>query len=175
MSYTIQKYPVLEPLPLIERHDQLPPGAVDLGHCVDTTEAIKTFMLVKRGNHLSILKSWVSRLKTGDKYACKQFDYPLRVLSWFPQALEEFRRPPAQGGLHAGAMTTEDMDVDGEMLCIQSTTDGYALMNRSRNDHRAVGSSYRPIQVSLSYHFLYDLGFLDLWKSLGDKYERGEL
>lgn len=108
------------------------------------------------------------------QYHCKQFDFPLRVLVWFPWALDEFRKSPAEGGLHAGAMTTRDFDVDGEMLCVQNTSDGYALVNRPRNVQDRV-SGYEPVDISLSLEFLYEDGFLDLWKALGKKNERGEI
>lgn len=177
MSYITPKYPVLEPLPVIQHHDQLPPGAIELGRCIDTTEVEDLYVLVKHKSHLSILVAY-RNVKT-QKYYCKQYDFPLKALSWFPQALEEFRKPPAEGGLHAGAMISKDVDVDGEMLAVGSTTSGYCLINRSRNDHRndhyRPEEHYAPIEISLSYDFLYRLGFLDLWKSLGEKYERGEL
>ncbi|MGR2957214.1 hypothetical protein [Vibrio vulnificus] len=115
---------------------------------------------------LSILTAY-RNLKT-HQYYCDQFDFPLRVLSWFPKALEEFRKPAAAGGLHAGAMTSADENVDGEMLCVQAATQGYHLVNRSRQSPLDVGSSYMPTRISFSYHFLYDLGFLDLLKKLGE-------
>lgn len=172
MSYTIQKYPVLDPLPVIQRHDQLPPGTMELGRCMDTS-VNDLYLLAKHQGHLSILVSY--HAGPDDQYYCDQCDFPLKALSWFPWALEEFRKPPAEGGLHAGAMISKDMDVDGEMLAVGSTTDGYYLTNWSRNHHYRAGDYYEPIKISLSYEFLYHLGFLNLWKSLGDKYERGEL
>ena len=71
-------------------------------------------------------------------------------------------------------MTTQDVDVDGEMMCIQNTTDGYALMNRSRN-LQDTSSQYYPVNLSLSWEFLYNLGFLDIWKSAGERYQKGEI
>jgi hypothetical protein len=174
MSY-IQNYPLLKPLDPIARHDQLPPGTIELGQCLDTTEREKLHTLVKHQNHLSVLVSYIIPWDTGDEYYCDQYDYPLRTLSWFPWALEEFQKPPIEGGLHAGAMVSKDMDVDGEMLAVGRTTDGYCLTNWSRNYHKKEGSIFRPTEISLSSHFLYNLGFLDLWKSLGEKYERGEI
>ena len=175
MSYSIQEYPLKPALPKITRHDQLPPDAVEIGRLLDTTEAEDLYVLVKRAEYLSVLVAYVMHLKTGDKYGCKQYDFPLKVFSWFPKALEEFRKPPAAGGLHAGAMTSADEDVDGEMLCVQAATQGYYLVNWSRQSPLAFDEDYDPTEISLSYHFLYDLGFLDLWKTLGEKYERGEL
>ena len=173
MSYSIQKYPLQPALSTIAQHDQLPAGTIEIGRLLDTTEREKLYVLAKRNQHLSILTAY-KNLKT-HQYYCDQFDFPLRVLSWFPQALEEFRKPPAAGGLHAGAMTSADEDVDGEMLCVQAATQGYYLVNRSRQSPLAAGNSYMPTKISLSYHFLYELGFLDLCKKLGEKYERGEL
>jgi hypothetical protein len=72
-------------------------------------------------------------------------------------------------------MISADENVDGEMLCVGSTTDGYRIVNRSRQSPLAFDESYEPTDLSLSHNFLYRLGFLDLWKSLGEKYERGEL
>ena len=169
----VQKYPLLQPLSRINQHDQLPSSSVELGRCLDTSNGNEElYTIIKNENHLSVLISY--HCGPNDQYYCDQFDFPLKALSWFPWALEEFRKPPAEGGLHAGAMTSKDMDVDGEMLCVQSTTDGYALVNRSRNQ-QDTGSNYDPVDISLSWEFLYELGFLDLWKSLGEKYERGEL
>lgn len=171
----MSKYSILPKLSIIQHHDQLPLGCVELGRCLDSTEVDQLYVLVKRGSStLSILISYTLKLKTGDKYYCDQFDFPLSVLLWFPKALEEYRKPPVEGGLHAGAMTTKDVDVDGEMLCIQSTTDGYALVNRSRTGPTA-SQLKRPVRIDLHYDFLYSQGFLDLIKSVGDKHERGEL
>ena len=170
----VQEYPLLEPLSHIVRHDQLPPGSLELGRCLDNRpgERERLYLLVKHENHLSVLVSY--HCGPHNQYCCDQYDFPLKALSWFPWALEEFRKPPAEGGLHAGAMISKDMDVDGEMLAVGSTTDGYAITNWSRNQ-QDTGSSYDPVDISLSWEFLYELGFLDLWKSIGEKYERGEL
>lgn len=174
MSY-IQEYPILAPLPVIQRHDQLPHGTLELGRCMNTsTGREKLHVLVKHQGHLSILVSY--RAGPNDQYYCDQFDFPLKALSWFPKALEEFRKPPAEGGLHAGAMISKDMDVDGEMLAVGSTSDGYCLTNWSRNDHEYdFDDDYKPTDISFTYDFLYHLGFLSLWKALGEKYERGEI
>ncbi|WP_347360641.1 hypothetical protein [Vibrio vulnificus] len=169
MSYDIQKYPVQPALPTITQHDQLPTGAIEIGRLLDTTEAEDLYVLVKRDNYLSILTAY-RNLKT-HQYYCKQFDFPLRVLSWFPKALEEFRKPPVAGGLHAGAMTSADENVDGEMLCVQLATQGYHLVNLSRQSPLGDVDSYMPTRISFSYHFLYDLGFLDFLKKLGEQYK----
>ena len=171
MNY-IQQYPLLGPLPRISQHGSLPQNAVELGRCLDTTDGISDLhVLVKQQNHLSILMAY--RNSKTQQYYCDQVDFPLKALSWFPRALEEFRKPPAEGGLHAGGMVSKDMDVDGEILAIGRTTDGYDLTNRSRSEHGS--SSYVPMRISLSSEFLYDLGFLALWKNLGAKFEFGEI
>lgn len=174
MSYITPKYPILDPLPTIQQHDQLPSNAIEIGRCIDTTEAEDLYVLVKHQKHLIILVAY-RNVKT-QKYFCKQYDFPLKTLSWFPKALEEFRKPPAEGGLHAGAMISKDVDIDGEMLAVGSYTDGYYIVNRSRNGLGCdPNANYDPVKVYLNYEFLYRLGFLDLWKTLGDKYARGEI
>ncbi|CBL45894.1 Conserved hypothetical protein [gamma proteobacterium HdN1] len=168
---SVQEYPLLDSLPVIQHHEQLPIDAVELGRCLDTSEAKDLYILVKRGQQLSVLITY--RNQKTNQYYCKQFDFPLKALSWFPKALEAFRKPPSEGGLHAGAMISKDTNVDGEMLAVGRTTDGYCLTNWSRQS--PLFSHYAPTEISLRSQFLYDLGFLKLWKSLGDKYERGEL
>jgi hypothetical protein len=168
----VQLYPLREPIYHIQRHDQIPPTAQLLGKCVDTsTGRDKLYTLVKQNKFLSVLVSY--RAGPHDQYYCSQYDFPLRVLAWFPWALGEFRKSPFVGGLHAGAMTSADMEVDGEMLCVQNTCDGYALVNRSRNQQDPI-SDYDPVDISLSWDFLYKKGFLELWESLGEAYLRGE-
>ncbi|GAA3943887.1 hypothetical protein [Litoribacillus peritrichatus] len=172
MTY-IQEYSVAASLPSITDHNYLPCDATEIGRLMDTTEREKLYVLIKRNQYLSILAVF-RNLKT-NKYCCTQYDFPLKVLSWFPKALEEFQKAPAEGGLHAGAMSSVDEDVDGEMLCVQAATQGYYIVNWSRQSPIAVTTAYKPTEISFSYHFLYDLGFLELWKDLGEKYERGEI
>jgi hypothetical protein len=174
MSICIQKYHLSDALPKIFNHNNLPHDTEEIGRCIDTTETENLYILVKHGKYLSILIAYTLPLKSGKTYFCDQFDFPLKVLSWFPKALENFRRP-VEGGIHAGAMTSADEDVDGEMLCVQNATDGYCLVNRSRQGPFGSGKSYMPTDLFLSFNFLYHLGFLDLLISLGEKYERGEL
>lgn len=177
-TLAIQQYPLKKPLPKIDRHDQLPSGSMEIGRLLDSTANAPgyedLFIFVRRSSYLSILKSYTLPLKTGPKYACNQFDFPLKVLSWFPKALEEFRKPPIQGGLPAGAMISPDQNVDGEMLAVGKTTDGFFLVNRSRQDNSFIGGEYLPIRLSMSSEFLYQFGFLGLWKKLGEQYERGQ-
>lgn len=177
MSY-IQNYPLLPPFEKIKRHDQLPNGADQIGKlCRGHTKYDPCYLFIKRGDKLSILITHIMDLATGDVYVCHQKDFPLKVLSWFPRALEQFRKPPAEGGLHAGAMISQDEDVDGEMLAVGSTTRGYNITNWSRDADGIDADSnfYEPTNLSLPYELLYDEGLLALWKSLGEKYERGEL
>lgn len=133
----------------------------------------KLYSLVCRGEtHLSVLTSETYTVKDGTThYYCTQHDFPLRVLSWFPAALEQFQKPPAEGGLHAGAMITDYMDVDGEMLTVGRTTEGYSLTNWCRHGNK----TFAPIDLALDSDFLFQQGFLQLWKTLGERYQQGKL
>ena len=174
MSISVKKYELEKPLERIYPHDNLSSLQPKLGELTESSSG-DLYTLVKQGLYLSILVSY-RNVKT-QRYYCDQFDFPLKVLTWFPWALEEFRKPPSEGGLHAGAMISKDMDVDGEMLAVGSTTDGYDLTNRSRNDRENDNEPefYEPIRISLSWSLLYENGLLDLWIDLGKKYERGDL
>ena len=177
MSY-IQNYPLSIPLRKITRHDQLPSESECVAELRKGNEKNSpNYMFIKRDNNLSVLITYTTEISGHEKYICRQKDFPLKVLSWFPKALEEFIKPPADGGLHAGAMTSGDQEVDGEMLSIGSTTKGYEITNWSR-DASGVDADpdyYEPTSLSLDYELLYDYGLLDLWKTLGEKYERGEV
>lgn len=178
MSY-ILNYPLLQPLEKLDRHDQLPKGCEVIGSVIegDGSSSPALYFIQREGRKLSILETCVTKWKTGPVYSCDQYDFPIGVLSWFPKALEEFRKPPAEGGLPAGAMIGKDEDVDGEMLAVGSTTRGYNITNWSR-DAEGVDADpdyYEPTTLSLDYELLYEHGLLDLWKSLGEKFERGEL
>nr|MBX2808812.1 hypothetical protein [Cellvibrionaceae bacterium] len=114
MSIVKPKYPLLEPLERIYHHNNTAIHTPKLGQMLDdSTGRDKLHTLIKQGNYLSIVVSYHAGL--ANQYYCDQFDFPLRALSWFPSALEEFRKPPAEGGLHAGAMISKDKDVEGEM------------------------------------------------------------
>ena len=173
MSSYIQKYPLLDPAKSIGDLKSLPLDAKIIAHIVDSTERIKNYYFIKQDNTLSICTEY-KNTKT-NAVRSNQFDYPLRVLSWFPRALSEFQKPPAKGGLHAGAMTSQDEEVDGEYLCVQAASQGYVLVNRSRQSPLGIGSSYMPTSLSLSHNFLFNLGLMDLWVSLGEQYEKGLL
>ncbi|MBA54296.1 MAG: hypothetical protein CMK89_07565 [Pseudomonadales bacterium] len=63
------------------------------------------------------------------------------------------------------------------MLSIGSRTKGYEITNWSRygSGEDVVPEYYEPTSLSLDYELLYEYGLLDLWKTLGEKYERGEM
>lgn len=175
-------YKLKDSLPEIVRHDELPTGCIELAKIKDTTNPTMWFF-VQNQSFLSIL-NMQSRLRNNSipYYHCFQQDFPLEFLSWFPSALVEFQKPPVEGGLHVGAMTTPDIEVGGEMLCVQRASGidremgGYAVMNRSRcQKGRDPETSFTPHEVIWASRFLYDGGLLNLIKNLGEKFERGEL
>ena len=177
MSY-IKKYPLLPPLPKIKRHDELPESSVVIGQLLEGIQSdAPLYLFIKRDHFLSIIITYEDHWGGKDHYHCEQYDFPLTVLSWFPKALANFQRPPADGGLHAGAMISKDQDVDGEILAVGSTTQGYVLKNRSRDADGvdAYPAYYEPTSLDLSYELLNDFGLLRLWKELGGKYDAGEL
>ena len=92
MGY-IQEYSLLPALEAIERHDALPSNSVHLGGLAmgENPEDAK-IEFIQRGAFLSILRWSILKLKTGPKYSCHQYDFPLKALSWFPKALAEFQR-----------------------------------------------------------------------------------
>ena len=181
----IRKAPYLlnTELPLITHHENLPAGAKELARIIDPTTSGDLWVIVKQNeNKLSLVKTYILNLDTGPKYSCHQQDFPLEFLSWFPQALIEFQKPPSEGGLHAGAMTTPDINVAGEMLCLQRALGvdqdrgGYAVLNRSRcRKNRDPETSFTPHEVCWASRFLYEGGLLDLIKDLGQKLVDGKL
>lgn len=177
------KYPLKDQLLKIEHHDNLPQGTVEIARIVDNLNYQETVTFVRQSNHLSILKAKNKKLKNGNnRYRCAQTDFPLGVLTWFSDSLENFRKPPAQGGLHAGAMTSADEDVEGEMLCIQRAMDagnkqqGYIIVNRSRKSRLVhTEGHFMPQEIVFAENFLYQGGLLDLIKDLGERYRLGEI
>lgn len=175
------KYTIKPHLPKIMDHNDLPPGAIELARINDALNYKKYFVFVNNNGALSIVKAKTKYLKTGGtRYHCDQTDLPLAFLSWFPKALREFQKPPAEGGLHAGGMTSADKDVDGEMLCIQRSMDagnhqqGYCAVNRSRCDRGVrLEGHFRPQEITFAENFLYEGGLLALIEDLGDQYEQG--
>jgi hypothetical protein len=159
------EYPVKEQLPEITDHNNLPPGAVELARVENIPDDFDLLMFVKNKGHLSILDVRIS-----PRYFCFQDDFPLEFLSWFPDALDDFRRPPAEGGLPAGVMTTEDVEVGGEMLCIQRAIGigGYSVVNRSRcKRDTIIEGDYEPHEIDFTEQSLYNDGLLDLIRKLG--------
>ncbi len=132
---------------------------------------------------LSLLNAASRTLKDGTPYyRCAQNDFPMKFLPWFSSALTEFQKPPSEGGLHAGAMTSADEDVGGEMLCIQRVMSisrgqgGYCVLNRSRCERgKDVNNKFTSHEVSWADNFLYEDGLLDLIIELAEKYQRGEI
>lgn len=177
-------YPVKLALPLITRHDQLPAGAVELAKITESTEG-GLFYFVKNNGFLSILNVTEPgrTLVNGQPYyRCSQDDFPLEFLIWFPIALEEFQKPPAEDGLHAGGMTTPDMEIGGEMLCLQRALGvdqdrgGYVVMNRSRCErNKDIETRFTPHEVTWASRFLYEGGLLALIKEMGEKLQKGTL
>jgi len=177
------KYPVRDPLPEIVDHRSLPRGAVEIAKIRDTNGEGDLWVFVKNNNGLSILDTYSKTLKDGTtRYGCYQKDFPLKFLNWFEDALTRFQRPPAKGGLHSGAMTSADEDVDGEMLCIQRAMGagggqgGYAVVNRSRcKKGKDISTKFTPHEVSWADSFIFEGGLLDLIKKLAKKYDCGSL
>jgi hypothetical protein len=177
------KYPVKPNLPLITRHDQLPPGAMELAKIKDNTDERSMWFFVKNNGGLSILD--VSTWQSNDgqpEYLCSQKDFPMDFLTWFHDALADFQKPPAEGGLQAGAMTSADQDVGGEMLSIircmgeDRGYGGYAVDNWSRCQRRYdVATEFHPHSVSWAQRFLHEGGLLDLIKDLAEKYKNGAI
>ena len=180
MSVYKPLYHVEAPLPKITDPFNLPAGMIELGKIEDTVNE-NWWYLIKNNEKLSILKYHLSTLPDGSELRiCKHRDFPLGFLSWYPKALTDFQKPPSQGGLHAGAMSSADQNVEGEMLCIQAcmatdrTGGGYAVLNRTRcEDGYDPDTEFEAQEISWSEHFLFDVGMLKLIKDLGDKYEKG--
>ena len=176
------KYPIKDNLPTIIHHDKLPHDATELGRIYDPREN-DTWVFAKNTQSLSIIDASSYQLKDGTpRYAIAQNDFPLEFLPWFAKALTEFQKPPAEGGLPAGAMTSADEDVGGEMLCIQRAmgagggSGGHAVLNRSRCERGCeVNTKFEPHEVSWGDSLLFEGGLLDLIKDLGEKFEQGKL
>lgn len=182
----IRKAPhdVKSPLPEINRHDYLPLGAIEIANIIENTEG-GLFYFVKNNGFLSILSVTEPgrTLANGQPYyRCSQDDFPLAFLSWFPAALIEFQKTPVEGGLRAGAMTTPDIEVGGEMLCIQralgvdQNRGGYVVENNSRCiKNYNPDTFFKPHSVCWASRFLYEGGLLKLFTDLGEKYKNGQL
>ncbi len=178
------EYPIKTNLPKITQHEHLPKGAVELARIPDTLNSkYDVWLFVKNNGGLSLLNVASRTLKDGTPfYCCAQSDFPMEFLPWFSNALTEFQKPPSEGGLHAGAMTSADEDVGGEMLCIQRAMGagrgrgGYAVLNRSRcEEGYDLQTEFTPHRISWADSFLYEGGLLDLIIELAEKYRNGTL
>ena len=178
------KYSIKNNITQINHHDQLPPGTTKLAEIRDSLNSQHdTLMFVKNSGCLSILNHATRVKKDGSPfYRCSQADFPMEFLPWFAKALTEFQKPPIEGGLPSGAMTSADEDVGGEMLCIQRAMGaagglgGYAVLNRSRCERRYdANTEFEPHEVSWGDNFLFEDGLLDLIKDLANKFEQGKL
>lgn len=177
-------YEVKSALPEITQHDQLPKGAIEIANIIENTEG-DLFYFVKNNGFLSILNVTEPgrTLANGQPYyRCSQDDFPLEFLIWFPTALLEFQKPPIESGLRVGAMTTSDIEVGGEMLCIQRALGvdhdrgGYIVENNSRceKDYDPE-TEFEPHSICWASRFLYEGGLLKLITDLGERYKNGQL
>jgi len=170
----------LPPLPEITHHEKLPQGAREIAR-IKSGEPLYVFVKYEK---------WLIILKPGGfkKYTIAQMDLPLGFLNWFPQALDNFRKPPAEGGLRAGAMVSDGELVEGEELCImremgdqawpeKGPPPGYAVENRSRleHDYEDIPELRDPQEISFSEQFLFEGGLLSLIRRLGAQYRSGTL
>ncbi len=169
-------------LPKLEKDLAYPQGFIELSRLKDTLNDGDYLFLFRYDDFIIFCEICEETLQGDQRFSVSQFEAPLELLRWFPRALEEFVKPSSQGGLHPGAMTSRDEDVGGEMLCVQRAMDignnqgGYYIVNRSRED-RFIKSlnDYGPMEICFPENFLYEGGLLNLIKTLGEKYDRGEL
>ena len=175
------KYPQEALMPEFVDHLTIPAGYVELARIVDDLNYKRTLYFFRyERKYLAIVSARTTVPIEDHRYTIGQFEAPLEMLVWFSKTLGEFIKPSSQGGLHPGAMTSGDEDVGGEMLCIQRAMDagnnqsGYTIVNRSR-PNRLYRTAYRPSRITFPENFLYQGGLLNLIKTLGEKYQRGEL
>jgi len=181
---SISKSPYFLPpaLPEITRHDLLPSGCYEIAYLKDNTCSTHWYFINNNG-FLSILNVASRTLNDGSHfYRCSNDDFPLEFLTWFPEVLTEFQKSPAEGGLHAGAMTTPDINVGGEMLCLQRAMGvdqdrgGYIVRNRCRcKKGYDPEVDFEPHDVCWASRFLYDGGLLNMIKDLGQKLVEGKI
>ena len=176
------KYSQKKFLPEIDNHLKIPHTYTEVARIRDVSNYVDIYLFFQCDQYL-VIAVVDDKIEFGDpRYGVDQFEAPLELLTWFPNALEEFIKPSSQGGLHPGAMTSPDEDVGGEMLCIQRAMDagnnqgGYYIVNRSREDRYMKSlNGYSPMEMSFPENLLYQGGLLNLIKTLGEKYRRGEL
>jgi len=170
----------VQPLPEIKHHEKLPQGAREIARIKDG-EALTVFV-----NY----KEWLILVRPDYfiEYSTTQIDLPMGFLTWFPQALGNFRKPPAEGGLRAGAMVSDGELVEGEELCImramgdrawpeKGPPPGYVVENRSRleRDFEDMPELRDPQTMKFSEQFLFEDGLLSLIRRLGAQYRSGTL
>ncbi|ABD83029.1 conserved hypothetical protein [Saccharophagus degradans 2-40] len=162
-------YELNDPVTKISDHRNLPIGCEVLASFKRSESSCIIF--TKNNGFLSILDMTDRIKKDGTPvYICAQTDVTFKFLDWFPRALNDFVRPPAEGGLHAGAMITQDEDVEGEMLCIVriSIPSGYEVMNRSRCNWGFLESNtFMEQSVEFEDDVLFDGGMLK-WMESGE-------
>jgi len=183
----MSKNQTLPNLPEITHHEKLPQGAQEVAR-IKMSNPKKLYVFIKYGNGLIIHSSRDAIIDGKPDYIYGQMDLPLGFLNWFPQALDDFRKPPAEGGLRAGAMVSDGELVEGEELCItremgdqawpeKGPPPGYEVKNRSRL-RRGYEDSPAWIafqKISFSEQFLFEGGLLSLIRRLGAQYRSGAL
>ena len=175
------EYPQKPLLPKITDHESLPAGATELARIFDRLNSKDLFLFLKWEDTLVIVTVAGPKVNGHPRYLISQFEVSLGVLPWFAAALTDFQKPPAEGGLHAGAMSSADQEVDGDMLCIQramcagENQSGYIIVNRSRPMRTKWEDSYHASSLGFADNFLYEGGLLQLFTELGEKYKKGLL
>lgn len=176
------KYPLKSQLPAIARHDQLPAGAHELARLEDTVSTAEDlWLLVYNNGGLSLLSVCDKLLANGQPfYLCSQSDFPLAFLAWFHPALVDFKKPPAEGGLPAGAMASGDQNVGGEMLNLQRALGidggrgGYCVSNYSRCVRgKDADTHFTPQECMWSDRLLNEGGLLQLIDALAAQHALG--
>ncbi|WP_444997680.1 hypothetical protein [Aliikangiella sp. IMCC44359] len=186
MWITKPEYPIKPNVQKIQHHEQLPAGVVELARLKDDISHDNSlWVLLKNEGILSILNPMtLTMVGYPPEYICPQHDFPMAMLPWFSRALTEFQKPPAEGGLHAGAMSGGDEEVGGEMLCIEramgvdNSRGGYSVVNRSRCLRKyfdQMDTMFEPHEICWPDRFLYDGGMLNLITQLGQRVEAGDI
>lgn len=163
-------YNLNSPVTRVVSYTNLPPGcrALKAFNLSEDTDEDRIIFIDNNGL-LSILYVSESILASGQALSVNvQTDVTFQFLDWFPKNLVEFMKPPAEGGLHAGAMITADEDVDGEMLSIYriQSPSGYGVINRSRCHWRYnPEKAFEDQRVRFTDYVLFDGGMLDWMRS----------
>ncbi|KAF0803498.1 hypothetical protein ACRYJU_04520 [Alloalcanivorax xenomutans] len=177
----------LQPLPEITHHEKLPPGAKEIAR-IQMRHPKKLYTFIQYDNRLIIHTSRDAVIDGKPDYICGQIDLPIGFLHWFPNALENFRKPPSEGGLQAGKLVSPTQIVEGEELSIsramgdrawpeKGPPPGYYIENRSRLQHDFDDEPELkdPQEMKFPESYLYNEGLLDFIKRLGDQYKAGLL